>query len=80
MLSIFQHIFALKFVLVERSNGEIHVPLGVWHDDVQVFAAYDEDDDGAFLGWLYMDLYERVGKKAGAANYNLVPVRSRSLK
>ncbi|SMY27347.1 unnamed protein product [Zymoseptoria tritici ST99CH_1A5] len=75
MLGIFEEIFGLKFEAVDEANEEPSDRPPIWHEDVQVFAVQDADDDGAFLGWLYMDLYDRPGKKGGnGCNYNLVPV------
>jgi metallopeptidase MepB len=75
MLAIFEDIFALKFVLVNPLDASQGERPEVWHEDVQVYATYDGDDGGSFMGWLYMDLYTRDGKREQSGNYSLVPVR-----
>jgi metallopeptidase MepB len=74
MLGIFSDLFGLKFTIIDGENRNATGRPDLWHDDVQVFIVHDGDDDGALLGWLYMDLYERNGKKSSACNFNLVPV------
>ncbi|KAI5459090.1 hypothetical protein BGZ63DRAFT_426394 [Mariannaea sp. PMI_226] len=59
MLTIFEELFGIEFVPVDDAP--------TWHEDVQVYAAWDaEDQGGHFLGYLYLDLYAREGKYAGA--------------
>ncbi|MCJ1383232.1 hypothetical protein MMC17_006870 [Xylographa soralifera] len=79
MLGIFQHLFGLVFVEItgdERNklstssqNSSI-----VWHEDVQVFSAWDnEEQSNEFLGYLYLDIFPRENKFRGVANFNLQP-------
>ncbi|KAH6887750.1 hypothetical protein B0T10DRAFT_406448 [Thelonectria olida] len=59
MLLIFEELFGMRFVRVDDAS--------TWHDDVAVYAAWDaEDQGGSFLGYLYLDVYAREGKYAGA--------------
>ncbi|KAH7156747.1 hypothetical protein EDB81DRAFT_881049 [Dactylonectria macrodidyma] len=58
MLRIFEEIFGIVFVPTDAPT---------WHDDVTVYAAWDSEEQGrGFLGYLYLDLYARDGKYAGA--------------
>ncbi|MCJ1439435.1 hypothetical protein MMC27_008829 [Xylographa pallens] len=79
MLGIFQHLFGLVFVEItgdERnklSNSSKDSCI-VWHDDVQVFGAWDaEEQSNEFLGYLYLDIFPRENKFGGVANFNLQP-------
>lgn len=47
----------------------------VWQKDVTVYEAWNsEDQGGEFLGYLYLDLYAREGKYAGAHSSLIQPV------
>jgi metallopeptidase MepB len=85
MLGIFGHLFGLRFVNIDeladsslptKSKG---LPT-VWHEDVLVFAVWNSTDsdqeDTDFLGYLYMDLYRRSGKRPGFADLPICPVRT----
>ena len=80
MLEMFQHLFGLVFIEIigderskladSRKGSDI-----VWHEDVQVFSVWDDDEQGSgFAGYLYLDLFSREAKYGGAANFNLQPV------
>lgn len=60
MLSIFEELFGMRFVPVDNAP--------TWHPDVTVYSSWDAPDQagGSFLGYLYLDLYAREGKYAGA--------------
>jgi metallopeptidase MepB len=79
MLEIFEHLFGLVFVKIEGEDrdaiSETHQGSDiVWHEDVQVFSVWDSEDEGSgFVGYLYLDLFPRVGKYGHAANFNLQP-------
>ena len=53
----------------------------VWHEDVLLFAVWDSPDgdqeDADFLGYLYMDLFCRPGKRHEFADLPICPVRTR---
>ncbi|KAK2051212.1 metallopeptidase MepB [Colletotrichum caudatum] len=69
MLLTFETLFGLVF----RENGKSR-PEYVWHDEVQIFNVWDDDQSGGeFVGHLYLDLFSRKGKNGGAANFNLIP-------
>ena len=84
MLGIFGHLFGLRFV---NTNGIAHPSpqtygerySTVWHEDALLFAVWDRTDrdqeDADFLGYLYMDLYTRPGKRPGFADLPIHPVR-----
>jgi len=80
MLAIFEHLFGLIFEEITRDARDKLAESGnggdlVWHKDVQVFAVWDDDEEGGdFVGYLYLDLYAREGKSQGAASFNLQPV------
>lgn len=50
----------------------------VWHPDVEGWAVWDArlEHDGAFLGYLFVDLLERPHKYRGNQSVNLRPVRA----
>ncbi|WYZ34033.1 hypothetical protein EsH8_I_000309 [Colletotrichum jinshuiense] len=79
MLGIFEHLFGLVFREILGKDRDELSPTGngddiVWHEDVQVFAAWDsESEGGGFLGYLYLDLYQRDGKYSNPSNFSLVP-------
>ncbi|KZZ87951.1 metallopeptidase MepB [Ascosphaera apis ARSEF 7405] len=80
MLEIFEQLFGLQFIelktkeerdaVAESGNGEDIV----WHEDVQLFSVWNDGGEGGeFVGYLYLDLFPRVGKYSHAANFNLQP-------
>jgi len=80
MLEMFQHLFGLVFVEIIGDERSKLADSGkgsdiVWHEDVQVFSVWDDDEQGSgFAGYLYLDLFSREAKYGGAANFNLQPV------
>ncbi|KAL6817540.1 metallopeptidase MepB [Trichoderma camerunense] len=80
MLEINQHLFGLVFTEITKPNQDSGVTLGyyksaemLWHDDVRVFGVWnDKQEGGDFVGYLYLDLYDRKGKPPNACN---VPIR-----
>jgi metallopeptidase MepB len=80
MLEIFEHLFGLFFVEITGDERNKLADSGkgndiVWHEDVQVFSVWDDDEQGSgFVGYLYLDLFPREGKYGNAANFNLQPV------
>ena len=80
MLSMYQHLFGLEFVEINGDKQQEDNCV-VWHEDVQMFSAWDkEDQGGGFLGYLYLDLFPREGKSAYPSAYLLQPVRITSVK
>ena len=80
MLGVFESLFGLVFSSFNPED-EVHSGAGTegshtWHEDVQVFTAWDDKPQGGqFVGYLYLDLYPRQGKFSHAANFNVQPVR-----
>ncbi|KAF4417016.1 hypothetical protein F53441_14541 [Fusarium austroafricanum] len=65
MLRIFEAIFGMVFIPTDAP---------VWQKDVTVYEAWNsEDQGGEFLGYLYLDLYAREGKYAGAHSSLIQP-------
>ncbi|KAM0344475.1 hypothetical protein ACHAPU_007447 [Fusarium lateritium] len=65
MLRIFEEIFGMVFVPIDAP---------VWQKDVTVYEAWNsEEQGGQFLGYLYLDLYAREGKYAGAHSSLIQP-------
>jgi metallopeptidase MepB len=74
MIDIFSNLFGLIFHEVDVSHQGEDLP---WHPDVRIFHVWDDDDEGGeFVGYLYLDLYARDGKRSHPCNINLQPVSS----
>ncbi|KAL1860767.1 hypothetical protein Plec18167_009179 [Paecilomyces lecythidis] len=69
MLNVFGKIFSLKIEGIQSIRDE-----SIWHPDVKVFMVQDIAS-AAFVGFLYIDIYQREGKYNHAANFNIFPVR-----
>lgn len=81
MFKIYEHLFGLRFVEILGEERDKLSPSGdgadiVWHEDVQIYAAWDTDkkDGNAFLGYLYLDLYARDAKYGNPSSFNIAPV------
>jgi metallopeptidase MepB len=84
MLGIFGNLFRLRFVNIDGRPGPSPPADGsilpmIWHEDIVLFAVWDgpdgDQEDGSFLGYLYMDLFRRPGKYLGFADLPIRPVR-----
>ncbi|CAI4219547.1 unnamed protein product [Parascedosporium putredinis] len=65
MLSIFERLFKLSFRRAECDG---------WHEDVILYTVWDGDELGAgFLGYLYLDIFNRKGKLSQARHVSIVP-------
>ncbi|CCF33559.1 metallopeptidase MepB [Colletotrichum higginsianum] len=79
MLRIFEHLFGMAFHEIEGDERDRLSSTGkgddlVWHPDVQILSAWDAESEGSgFLGYLYLDLYQRDGKRGNPANFSLIP-------
>ena len=68
MLNIFEELLGLKFVEVKGDDRAAISPSGkgediVWHEDVQLFSVWNDESEGnGFVGYLYVDLFPRLGK------------------
>ena len=85
MLGIFEKVLGMAFVELEqqgRSDLAAHFGLDenslTWHEDVRMFAVWDEDhkkdQTRKFLGYLYMDMHHRPGKVSGFSDRPVQPV------
>ncbi|KAK4442706.1 hypothetical protein QBC34DRAFT_338256 [Podospora aff. communis PSN243] len=62
MLRLYGRLFGTYFEHISPDRqAEMGNPL-IWHEDVRMFAMWDSDADGAFLGYAYFDLFPREGK------------------
>jgi metallopeptidase MepB len=80
MMEMFRQVFGVAFTELDPEERAKLSSSGdggglVWHDTVRLFAARDTDGDQEFLGYLYLDLFERDDKKAGDAAFHVRPVR-----
>ncbi|KAH8891438.1 metallopeptidase MepB [Thozetella sp. PMI_491] len=78
ILAAFGDLFGLEFVEITKDNSEKLIPSIaekdlLWHEDIQLFGVWDADEDDEFLGYLYLDLYERNGKSQGMRASNIEP-------
>jgi metallopeptidase MepB len=66
MLEIMAELFGIQFEVIQAET---------WHPDVQVYATWDDGDggDGGFLGYLYVDIFARLGKFDGARHSVVTP-------
>ncbi|KAE9978222.1 hypothetical protein EG327_007471 [Venturia inaequalis] len=69
LLNTFQTLFGLLFEEIVTPH-----PSMLWHEDVQLFSVWDDEELGSgFVGYLYLDMFSRDGKRGNASCYNLVP-------
>lgn len=86
ILDLYEVLFHLQFVKIEKGKDMDELsPNGkgedlIWQEDVEMYAVWDSDsqddyasDDGEFVGYLYLDLFQREGKTAGAFEYPIDP-------
>jgi metallopeptidase MepB len=77
MLQIFGELFGLVFVKIEGEERDKISETGkgadiVWHEDVKLFSVWDDEEEGgAFSGYLYFDLHPRLGKY-GHGKHNFI--------
>ena len=69
-----RHVFGILFTeVLDRMTGR-----NVWHKDVRLFLAYDNNGKShEFLGYLYLDLLDRGGKRKEMKTATLIPVSER---
>lgn len=69
ILSIYQNLLGVKFVEITGEKKD------VWHPEVQQYAVWERDanDDPAFVGYCYLDLFPRTAKYSHAAVWGLLP-------
>ncbi|RMY48035.1 hypothetical protein D0865_08320 [Hortaea werneckii] len=81
-LKIFEDVFGIMFAEIDDqnvdflTNGQGRQAL-TWHPDILVFAVWDapqgDVDEQPFLGYLYMDLFCRGGKRPGFCDLPINP-------
>ncbi|BGP17854.1 hypothetical protein JCM10213_008348 [Rhodosporidiobolus nylandii] len=73
VLEIYKELLGVELVKVPRTEEAGGL---TWHDEAEMFAVWESDragEDGAFLGYMHLDLYPREGKYGHAAVWGLVP-------
>ena len=60
---LFKHLDGISLRPAEVASGE------VWHSDVHKLEVVDEEF--GVIGWIYADLFARIGKSCGAAHYTV---------
>lgn len=79
-MDLYAQLFGLRFVRIDGKDSDQMSPSGngsdlVWHPDVELYAVWNDgyqptdgqiEDDG-FVGYLYLDLFYREGKKGSGA-------------
>ncbi|KAH7336587.1 metallopeptidase MepB [Rhexocercosporidium sp. MPI-PUGE-AT-0058] len=81
LLENFETLFGVVFIeLTEESRSNLMDKQGqdaaaiTWHEDVAVYAVWDEDAlGGGFLGYLYLDILKRHGKRDHACCITFQP-------
>ncbi|KAI5206465.1 metallopeptidase MepB [Aureobasidium subglaciale] len=77
VMEIYSQLFGLVFEKICAQDRAVLSSTGqgsdlVWQEDVQLFAVWNDDEEGgSFLGYLYLDLFPRAGKYGGMCNMNL---------
>ncbi|RMY84184.1 hypothetical protein D0862_11488 [Hortaea werneckii] len=81
-LRIFEGVFGIMFAQLDDQNKDFLTngqgrPALTWHPDVLVFAVWNapqgDVDEQPFLGYLYMDLFCRPGKRPGFCDLPVNP-------
>ncbi|OJJ45922.1 hypothetical protein ASPZODRAFT_143788 [Penicilliopsis zonata CBS 506.65] len=67
LLQIFEQLFGLQFCEFEEDTP-------IWHEDVRIYSVWNEESMGGdFLGYLYLDLFQRPGKVNSNCNITFAP-------
>jgi metallopeptidase MepB len=75
LMGMFEHLFGSHFVRAHEDGKEGLENRLIWHEDVRMYEVFDNDNDGDFLGYAYLDLFPRDGKYTHAGHYTLTRVR-----
>lgn len=81
LLKMYSDIYGFDFRKVEGEALTRLSPTGnaadlFWHDDVQMYTVWEaseSENTSDFVGYLYLDLYNRDGKSPGAYMFGLEP-------
>lgn len=70
MLALFGKLFGFIFIELTDTNNREWSSLEsglIWHPDVILYSVWNDEREGEdFVGYLYLDLYPRLGKSGGA--------------
>lgn len=77
VLDLYSKLFSLKFVRIQGKDGDALSPTGkagdlLWHPDVELYAVWEGKGDD-FVGYLYLDVFYREGKRGSAFMMPVVP-------
>lgn len=82
LLRLYEHLFSVKFTQIVDDTAASPPQPGakmVWHEDVELYLVEDSSSScSEVLGFLYLDLFARGGKRPGFADLPVHPVRERS--
>ncbi|KAK1239963.1 hypothetical protein MKX08_007405 [Trichoderma sp. CBMAI-0020] len=67
MLRLFESFLGLKFIRISSDHLD---PAWIWHEDVQIWEAWDEEET-EFIGFLYLDILWHENKYQGSQNVNI---------
>ncbi|GAA5888076.1 hypothetical protein JCM5296_005426 [Sporobolomyces johnsonii] len=73
VLSIYKDLLGVELIPVPRTEEAGGI---TWHEEAEMFAVWEEGkagEDGAFLGYLHLDLFPRSNKYGHAAVWGLIP-------
>ncbi|EMF16047.1 zinc metallo proteinase [Sphaerulina musiva SO2202] len=86
LLDLYAGLFHLHFVKIEGKDRDDLSPTGkgediTWQEDVEIYAVWNDDsystqtkrDEGEFVGYLYLDLYQREGKAPDEYSLSMEP-------
>ncbi|KAF7187563.1 Saccharolysin [Pseudocercospora fuligena] len=78
VLDLYSTLFGLDFVKIEGKDRDQLAKSGkgsdlVWHPDVELYGVWDKTDGRGFIGYLYLDVYYREGKRGNAFMLPLAP-------
>ncbi|GAA5929089.1 hypothetical protein JCM1841_005136 [Sporobolomyces salmonicolor] len=73
VLGIYKDLLGVELIPVPRTEEAGGI---TWHEEAEMFAVWEEGkagQDGAFLGYLHLDLFPRSNKYGHAAVWGLIP-------
>ncbi|KXS99195.1 hypothetical protein AC578_3049 [Pseudocercospora eumusae] len=78
VLDLYSTLFGIDFVKIEGNDRDQLAKSGngsdlVWHPDVELYGVWDKTDGRSFIGYLYLDVYYREGKRGNAFMVPLAP-------
>lgn len=71
MFRVYEQFFEVKFTRSSSEQMNASCPSGkIWHDNVQMIEVHD--NEGRYLGKVYLDLYERDGKYSHPSHFGML--------